>query len=136
MRYGQLSKDNLSFLHGKPTSVPGSWTNGSCACKNKSCLKLKGTAEIQSKECAECQRERKERNRVLVNLDDERVRDAKFVNAPAIFPNNDIKYEVAKKRAGIFAASKNEAITWAPAKDCPSSAVLSEKPNIVEEKSG
>ena len=97
---------------------------------------MKGTAEIQSKECAECQRERKERNRVLVNLDDVRVRDAKFVNAPAIFPNNDINYEVTNKRAGIFATSKNEAITWSPAKDCPSSAVLSEKPNIVEEKLG
>ena len=73
---------------------------------------------------------------MLVNLDDARVRDAKFVNAPAIFPNNDIKYEVTKKRAGIFAASKGEAVTWSPAKDCPSSAVLSDKPNIVEEKLG
>ena len=55
------------------------------------------------------------------------------MTAPAIFPNNDIKYDVAKKRARIFAAAKNQALTWCEAHDTASSAVLSEKPNIAEE---
>ena len=27
LRYGQLSNDNHAFLHGRPTSVPGSWVS-------------------------------------------------------------------------------------------------------------
>ena len=58
----------------------------------------------------------------------------KFMNAPAIFPNNDIKFEVCKKRARIYAAATNQAITWSRAQDSPSSAVLSENPEVGKAK--
>ena len=57
-----------------------------------------------------------------------------FVNAPAIFPNNDIKYEVNKLRAALFSAASNQGLTWCQAKDKPNARVLNEKPNIREEK--
>ena len=57
-----------------------------------------------------------------------------FTSAPAIFPNNDIKYDVNKRRAEIFAVAHNQALTWCVAKDRPSTEVLNEKPNITEEK--
>ena len=41
----------------------------------------------------------------------------------AIFPNNDIKYEVNKARAQIFAAETGQALTWSIAKDKPSNNV-------------
>ena len=69
--------------------------------------------------------------------DDDRHRqtaDVDFTRAPAIFPNNDIKYEVNKRRAYIFAAAHGLCLTWCPAKDRPSTLVLNEKPNITEEK--
>ena len=57
-----------------------------------------------------------------------------FTSAPAIFPNNDIKYDVNKRRAEIFAVAHNQALTWCVAKDRPSTEVLNEKPNITEGK--
>ena len=54
MRKGQLSEDNWNFLHGRPTTVPGSWENNHCACKNLACEKLVGAADVQSKECSVC----------------------------------------------------------------------------------
>ena len=45
------------------------------------------------------------------------------MNAPAIFPNNDIKFEVSKKRARIYAAVTHQAITWSKAQDSASSTV-------------
>ena len=59
--------------------------------------------------------------------------DAHFLAAPAIFPNNDIKYDVNKRRAEIVAVAHNQALTWCVAKDRPSTEVLNEKPNITEE---
>ena len=134
MRNGHLSADNWNFLHGRPTTVPGSWENNHCACKNLACEKLVGAADVQSKECSVCKSERASKSRVMQSANDARASDRKFVAAPAIFPNNDIKYEVAKKRARIFAAQNNQALTWSKAHDIASSTVLSEKPNILEEK--
>ena len=57
-----------------------------------------------------------------------------FVNAPAIFPNNDIKYEVNKLRAALFSAASNQGLTWCPAKDKPNARALNEKPAILAEK--
>ena len=58
----------------------------------------------------------------------------KFLRAPAIFPNNDIKYEVNKIRAQIFAAETRQALTWSIAKDKPSNNTIVAKPNLAEEK--
>ena len=45
--------------------------------------------------------------------------DPDFAKASAIFPNNDIKYEVNKLRAEIFSAASNQTLTGCPAKDKP-----------------
>ena len=36
----QLSEDNHAFLHGLPTSVPGSWVGGRATCENPKCQKM------------------------------------------------------------------------------------------------
>ena len=51
---------------------------------------------------------------------DRRFRDTKFIKAPAIFANNDVKYETNKLRARQYAASEGKAVTYACAKDTPS----------------
>ena len=63
-----------------------------------------------------------------------RYTEAKFLTAPAIFPNNDIKYEVNKLRAQLFAHETKQAITYSIARDKPTNAVIAEKPNLEEEK--
>jgi hypothetical protein len=45
--------------------------------------------------------------------------EEKFCGAPAIFANNDIKYDVNKRRAQVFATKTGHKITWVPAKDTP-----------------
>jgi hypothetical protein len=137
MRAGNLSENNWHFLHGRPTTVPGSWTRGSCKCRNRTCAQLVGCPDILTLECNVCREDRRSRHRVLNTEHDERYRqteDPDFTRAPAIFPNNDIKYEVNKLRAEIFSAASNQALTWCPAKDKPNTRVLNEKPNITEEK--
>ena len=101
---------------------------------NPSCQALHNDKDVAKKECNICSDERRSKHRVLTQHDDPRVREDKFITAPAIFPNNDIKYEVTKTRARIFAATREQAITWSQAKDFPFSAALSEKPCIVQEK--
>ena len=68
------------------------------------------------------------------SLGDDRHKNGNFLIAPAIFPNNDIKYEVNKTRAQIFARQTAQAITWSIAKDKPSNKVIAEKENLGEEK--
>ena len=66
--------------------------------------------------------------------DDKRYLEEHFLDAPAIFPNNDIKYEVNKRRSQIFAAETCQKITWSFAKDRPNNNTIAEKPNLQEEK--
>ena len=40
IRNGKLSPNNHAFLHGRRTTVPGSWCNGKAQCKNADCQKL------------------------------------------------------------------------------------------------
>ena len=68
---------------------------------------------LLKKECAHCKLERKTRKLVLDNSDP-RLHDARFLAAPAIFPNNDVKYDVNKLRAGKFAERVEQPITWVP----------------------
>ena len=97
LREGRLSQDSHAFLHGDATSVCGSWTNGKAACGNARCEAASrngGTwAEIEAAErrCQVCTESRQGRKRVASNEEDARFRVEKFVDAPAIFPNNDIK---------------------------------------------
>jgi hypothetical protein len=56
--------------------------------------------------------------------EDARRLDEHFLTAPAIFPNNNnIKYEVNKTRAPIYAIQTEQAITWSVAKDVPTNKV-------------
>ena len=68
-------------------------------------------------------------SRALVAQDgrDKRFRDAKFIKAPAIFANNDIKYETNKLRARQYAAVEQKTMTYACAKDTPSADALREQ---------
>ena len=65
---------------------------------------------------------------------DTRHREGYFLRALAIFPNNDIKFEVNKIRAQIYARMIKQKITWSIAKDKRSNKVIQEKPNLAEEK--
>ena len=131
MRGGDLSEDSWNFLHGRQTTVPGSFVSGDVSCSKKECFY---TWKVRKEECAICQEERKSKHRVMNAPDDRRHRQKQFLTAPAIFPNNDIKFEVNKIRAQIFAAETAQAITWSIAKDKPSNKVIAEKPNLEEEK--
>ena len=133
MRHGNLSEDNWKFLHGmQSTTVPGSWLKDRCTCGTDECLQ---TWRRKKMECVRCQEERKSKHLVMNSNNERRHLSTKFLRAPAIFPNNDIKYEVNKRRAQIFAAETNQAITWSIAKDKPSNSVIAEKQNLQAEKS-
>ena len=99
LREGRLSENSHSFLHGEATSVCGSWTNGAAACGRVRCKNVSvqkaAWDQIQAAErkCKTCTEERKKRRLVATGVKDNRFGLKKFVGAPAIFPNNDIKYE-------------------------------------------
>ena len=51
-RETELTPDNHAFLHGQPTSKPGSWTNNKAMCGTKRCLdNLEAIAKYNSFEC-------------------------------------------------------------------------------------
>ena len=68
LRHGQLSDDNHKFLHGKPTTVPGSWIAGHATCEQPGCAALPTLGlrpeAIQEAECSHCAADR--RSRILV----------------------------------------------------------------------
>jgi len=140
IRKGRLSSDNHAFLHGNATKVCGSWVQGKVQCGNTLCQKLSESnaawPEIKAREleCQICSEARKLRERVAKNAADVRFLEKKFVNAPAIFPNNDIKYDVNKQRARCYAAKHRLGITWAQAKDKPLPKTLQERPDLVLQK--
>ena len=119
-RIGKLSQDSHAFLHGKPTSTPGSWNNvdSTCACNNPRCIGLVSHAwgHIKRNECSECCNERKRRFRVI-KPKDARLTETKYKDAITVVANNDLKYEICKARASEFARSTGQRVTWAPAQD-------------------
>ena len=66
LREGKLSRNNHAFLHGHPTTVPGSWSKGQVACGNHKCAQLvsqnQSPNEIARNECASCRKEREARH--------------------------------------------------------------------------
>ena len=101
MRSGALSEDAWHVLHGRETTVPGSWLKGQTTCGNSDFFSL---WRQQKKECHIRHKERIRRRRVIDTHDDPCLKEHKFLKAPAIFPNNGIKCEVNKARAQIYAA--------------------------------
>jgi hypothetical protein len=144
-RFAVLTRDNYDFLHGNPTKVPGSWLDGRAQCGNSSCfannllnpcgakVKVKDPSKRRKvkgpQECKKCQLERCRRKRV-VHEDFDEIHTDRFEKAPAIVPNNDIKYDTNKKRAIRFAHSKQETIFWSVAKDTVSLDTLRDDPSL------
>ena len=67
MRVGKLSDDMHAFLHGQPTTVPGSWCRGDVLCKSQACRTLRRAhkpTEITMLECETCRLERASRRLV------------------------------------------------------------------------
>ena len=115
LRHGQLSDNNHAFLHGQPTTVPGSWIAGRASCKSQQCAAL-GTGDvpphrIQQQECSVCAEDRASRALVVDANPDARCQEA-LENAVAIFGTNDIKYHVNKRRAMQWATSRGKPCTW------------------------
>ena len=88
---------------------------------------------IRQKECDFCRRERASKARVASGMDDPRFHEAKFVEAPAIFANNDVKYEANKKRSRLFAEHRKSTMLYVRAQDTPSAEVLRDRPRVAEE---
>ncbi len=73
-----------------------------------------------------CAAERNSKALVAQSSQDTRFWDAKFIKAPAIFANNDLKYECNKLRAKLYAEGQELAVTYVCAKDIPSADALRE----------
>ena len=72
---------------------------------------------IESKECAMCKQQRQSKALVAADMKDNRFRGEAFVGSPAIFANNDLKYEADRVRAKFYAVAHEQALTYCPAKD-------------------
>ena len=123
-RFLRLTSDTHSFLHGRATSVPGSWLGDAATCGNPACQKLpnvwKGMPHQwdtkQAMECKICQQDRVSRCRVnlaTVGVGD----DANWEFAPRAVPNNDLRYELNKLQARRFARKHKVQLLWVPAID-------------------
>ena len=137
LRRGQLSDDNHKFLHGKPTTVPGSWIAGHATCEQPGCAAMPtqglSPEAIQEAECSYCAADR--RSRILVAQGDADTRfQNEFADAVAIFGTNDIKYHVNKLRAIQWANARQKQAYLFVAQDVASSVVVQEKPNLTAEK--
>ena len=89
---------------------------------------------IRQQECDVCKKGRASRALVSTGPHDPRWSDYRFSLAPATFPNNDTKYHVNKLRARLYAARNKYAITYAVARDKPSSETLKKRPGSAGEK--
>ena len=89
-RAGALSDDNHAFLHGAPTTVPGSWVNGAPdpkTCQSPAaCAKLRGRPwpELAAKERPGCAADRASRCHVLPDPIDPAAEEAARAIEPAI----------------------------------------------------
>ena len=137
LRHGTLSWDTHAFLHGQPTTKPGSWCNGELSCGNATCIRLLGShakpQQVLNDECAVCATERVSRGLVASTPDDPRF-GTTFQSATSIFSTNDIKYHVNKVRAIQWANAASVPLHYAIARDMASSTVLQEKPEVQRSK--
>ena len=90
--------------------------------------------ETLDKECKNCKHERQKRILVAKTESDWRFNSEKFETAPAVFPNNDIIYEVNKLRAHAYATKRNIGVMYCPAKDTPTVDALRERPDLPSQK--
>ena len=90
--------------------------------------------ETSRKERQECRQERQERILVAKTTSDIRFTSKKFETAPAVFPNNDVKYEVNKLRSHSYATRRGVGLMYCPAKDTPTADALRERPDLPSQK--
>ena len=65
---------------------------------------------------------------------DKRFAEERFLTSPAVFPTNDSKYDVNKKRSLNYAAAMNQGIMYCVANDKPSTQALRERPDLSARK--
>ena len=125
---------------------PGSIVDGIARCNKRKCNRRisEATKKLEfdeafakttmHMECDVCKRQRATRKLVADNENDMRFQEDRFLTAPAVFPTNDSKYDVNKKRSLNFAASQNQGIMYCVAQDKPSAQALRERPDLPERK--
>ena len=113
-RTGILTEEAHAFLHGNPTMNSGSTLNGIARCLNAKCnnritaatTKIKFDAKVAAGTLAsegdKCKAERASRKLVADDGNDSRFQEERCLTAPAVFPNNDSKYDVNKKTFSQF----------------------------------
>lgn len=139
LRRGQLSQENFDFMHGRPTKVPGSWSQSAQEplCKNIRCRKMhqhgSSAKAMVDNECDICRRERASKRLVADGPQDPRFYK-KLSEATALFPTNGVKCHVNRVRAEAWAPAHARHIYYAVAHDRISSAALHAKPDVASEK--
>ena len=139
LRRGQLSQENFDFMHGRPTKVPGSWSQSAQEplCKNIRCRKMhqhgSSAKAMVDNECDICRRERASKRLVADGPQDPRFYK-ELSEATALFPTNGVKCHVNRVRAEAWARAHARHIYYAVAHDRISSAALHAKPDVASEK--
>ena len=136
-RHCALTETTHAFLHGCPTSVPGSYLNGRLCCADPTCLQMLHAQimpeKILEQECDTCRNERLSRALVIHSPNDSRLQ-GHFAQAVCIFSTNALKYHVNKLRAQQFAAHRSHALYYAVASDRISSRALQAKADLQQDK--
>eukprot|EP00959_Pyramimonas_sp_CCMP1952_P445563 9328646-Pyramimonas_sp.AAC.1 len=110
-RRGALAERTRQFLHGKPTDFPGSWLGDKPMCGSQACVRnVEAIAKDNEVECGQCAEERQRRCLVATIAADERFALPQFVEATAIYPNQDVNCKVARQRAVGWAACQKKHI--------------------------
>lgn len=107
-------ENKYTYLHRQPTSFSGSWCKRRNLCGNAFCDILEQNINMQIFQCSKSKEERPLKCKVITGLDETCLRGSNFINAPAIFANNDSNFDVNTKRVRIYAASTGQLIksTW------------------------
>ena len=136
IRVSKLSPDSWAFLHKKPTTVPGSWLQNHAQCGRAACEALAGeeSSRILQLECQICRDERQARARVRTDAQLDELYSAEFEDIPCAVPNNDLRYEINKHRARLFAARHRYQLLWCHARDHVRGDALREDPSLLLKK--
>ena len=139
LRTGHLSENNHGFLHGRPTTVPGSWLEahkrpicGEVTCQQLHAQSIAATT-ITQKECTTCQAERASKRLVAYGPDDPPFAN-ELARAQAIFSTNVVKCHVNRIRAEQWARLHRQRLYYAIAQDLASSQALRAKPDLAKDK--
>ena len=128
---------------GTATHFPDAVANSTARCQTCSQHVAVGTlaceecifgTTVMALECSVCGVDRNSRKLVATDASEPRFQHDKFVTAPLIVPNNDVKYHTNLRRALEFAKKHTKRITWAQAKDSPGAEALKSVPISADTK--